>query len=220
MDKKDEMFRKALEGKKIPILVLDNKWHRLFTGAAVTAEIKNLEARLNELLKRQAKVNSESKDIRKIKKKLMDEIVIIADSLLKDPDSKKLSKDMEEHKRLVEECNEKLDDYEEEMLELPREIDKTNKKLMTASMDICYKKIQENAKEINAIGDWITQVRRELKKKIIRKQEKEAENNNLYSYMHDIFGADVIELFDIKYDLNSYKEKPEKENVKKDAPES
>lgn len=220
MDKKDEAFKMALEGKKIPILILDNKWHMLFSGDAVTAEIKSLETRLNELLKRQGKVNTESKDVYKIKKKLMDEIVIIANSLLKDPDSKKLSKDMEEHKRLVEECNEKLEDYEEEMLELPREIDKTNKQLMILSMDICYKKLQENAKEIGAIGDWINQVRRELKKKVIRKQEKEAENNNLYSYMHDIFGADVIDLFDIKYDLDSYREKPEKENGKKDAPES
>ena len=25
-------------------------------------------------------------------------------------------------------------------------------------------------------------------------------NHQLYSYMHDIFGADVIEIFDMKYD--------------------
>lgn len=220
MDKKDEKFWAALEGKKLPILVLDNKWHQLFPGIEPTSEIGILEGRLNELLKRQGKLNTESKDIRKLKKKLMDEIVIIADGLQKNPDSRKLSKEMEEHKRLVEECNEKLDNYVDEMIELPREINITNRKLLLVSMDMCYKKIQTNAKEIASIGDWISRVRRELKKKVIRKGEKEAENNKLYSYMHDILGADVIELFDIKYNVNIQREKPEKGKEKSDAPES
>ena len=220
MDKKDEIFEAELQGRKIPILVLDNKWHQLFPETEATSEIKDLEVRLNELLKRQGKLNTESKDIRKLKKKLMDEIVLIADGLMKTPDSRKLSKDMDDHKRLVEECNEKLDGYVDEMLELPREIDKTNRKLMLISMDICYKKIQQNMKEITSIGSWISQVRRELKKKVIRKQEKEEENYKLYSNLHDIFGADVMELFDKKYNVSSQMEKPEKVNEKKDAPES
>ena len=29
--------------------------------------------------------------------------------------------------------------------------------------------------------------------------EKEMMNHQLYSYMHDIFGAEVIEIFDMKY---------------------
>ena len=113
---------------------------------------------------------------------------------------------MDVHKRLIEDCNEKLDDYEEEMLELPREIDRTNKKLMLATMETCYKKLQENTKELNTINEWISNIRRELKKKMVRKQEKEAQNNELYSYMHDIFGADVIEIFDMKYNPDRYSE--------------
>ena len=31
------------------------------------------------------------------------------------------------------------------------------------------------------------------------KQQKELWNDELYSYMHDIFGPDVIEMFDLKY---------------------
>lgn len=220
MDKNGETFEAALHGKKIPILVLDNKWHQLFPEAEAASEIKDLEIRLNELLKRQGKLNTESKDIHKLKKKLMEEIVLIADGLVKTPDSRKLSRDMDEHKRLVEECNEKLDGYVDELLELPKEIDETNRKLMLASVDICYKKIQQNTKEIASIAGWITQVRRELKKKVIRKQEKEDENNKLYSRLHDIFGADVMEVFDKKYGVSIKKEKPEKENGEKDAPES
>lgn len=199
MSDKDEVFKEALEGKKIPILTLDNKWHRLFTHIEPAPKISELENELNELIKRQGKVNTESRDIKKIKKNLMNEVMVIADGLAQSPENKKLHKNMEEHKRLIEECNEKLEAYEEEMLELPREIDRTNKKLMLMTMEICYKKLQENAKELDAINEWLRKVRRELKKKMVRKQEKEEFGSELYSYMHDIFGADVIEIFDMKY---------------------
>ncbi len=39
----------------------------------------------------------------------------------------------------------------------------------------------------------------EIKKKLIRKGESEKTVFDLYSYMHDIFGAEVIEIFDMKY---------------------
>ncbi|MCH5254138.1 MAG: hypothetical protein J1F41_04375 [Lachnospiraceae bacterium] len=228
MSNKDEEFKNALAGKTIPILTLDNKWHKLLGQTEKTSEINRLESKMNELIKRQGKLNTESKDIKKIKKKLMQEVMIIADRLLQDPDNKKMGKDREEHKRLLEECNEKLDAYEEEMLELPREIDRINRELMFASMKIFYKKIQDNAKELNEINDWIKKVRRELKKKMVRKEEKEAANHKMYSYMHDIFGADVIEVFDRKYNPDNLKKEENNENEKKieenkvdhDAPES
>lgn len=208
MTNKDENFKTALSDKKIPILTLDNKWHKLFTQTEITPSIKNLEKELTDMVKRQGKLNTESKDIKKIKKKLMDEIVLIADGLVKDPDNSKLLRDMTEHKRLVKECNEKIDSYEEELVQLPRKMDKVNRELMLRSMDVCYKKIQENTKEIDALDEWIQQTRRELKKKAVRKQEKEDLNNQLYAYMHDIFGADVIELFDMKFQPEKAPQKP------------
>ena len=121
MARTDEVFKEALIGKKIPILTLDNKWHKLFTQSEFTPELKGLEKALNDLLKRQAKLNSETKEIKKLKKKLMDEVVILADEMGERP-SKKQDKDMADHKRLIEECNEKMDAYEEELVELPRQI--------------------------------------------------------------------------------------------------
>ena len=67
------------------------------------------------------------------------------------------------------------------------------------------------------------QTRRELKKKLVRKQEKEDVNNGLYAYMHDIFGADVIELFDMQYQAQeaARRQKQEKRTRKNDhAPKS
>lgn len=195
----DEKFKAALVGKKIPILTLDNKWHRLFTQSEFTPELKSMEKNLNDLLKRQAKVNTESKELRKLKKKLMDEVVILADAM-KDHPTRKQDKEMSEHKRLIEECSEKMDGCEEELVELPRQINQLNNQLMLITMDVCYRKLKQNTKELSEIEEWIGGIRRELKKKVVRKQEKEAVINKLYGYMHDIFGAEVIELFDMEYD--------------------
>ncbi|MGN1170946.1 MAG: hypothetical protein ACI4SZ_04765, partial [Lachnospiraceae bacterium] len=74
---KEEKYKSALIGKKIPVLTLDNKWHRLFTQAESTKEIADLTEQLNDLLCRQGKVNSGIKDRKKLKKKLMDEIVAL-----------------------------------------------------------------------------------------------------------------------------------------------
>ena len=81
MGKTDEAFRSALSEKKIPILTLDNKWHQLFTQQECTDEIRDMECELNGLLKRQGKVNEKKREIRKLKKKLMDEIVLLADEM-------------------------------------------------------------------------------------------------------------------------------------------
>ena len=216
MAKTDDTFKQALIGRKIPILTLDNKWHKLFTQAEYSSEIKHTEKELNELLKRQGKVNTESKEIKKLKKKLMDEVVLLADEMGEHP-TKKQDKDMADHKRLINECNEKMDAYEEEMVELPRQISQLNNKLMLITMEVCYKKLQENTKELEEIEAWIGEIRRELKKKVVRKQEKEAMNHRLYSYMHDIFGADVIELFDMKYNPEEKYQKKDKEQEQEKA---
>lgn len=198
MGRKDAEYEHVLQNKKIPLLTLDNKWHMLFGTADTTVTIKRLEEQLNKLLKRQGKLNTETKDIRRLKKKLMDEIVPTVDELGQRYDAA-LEKKLDDNRRLINDCNEKLASYKDELLELPREIEEVNYRLMLATMDVCYEKLKENTAEIEEIGEWITKIRVELKKKVVRKQEKEQQNQDLYYYMHAIFGAEVINIFDMKY---------------------
>lgn len=202
MSRTDDVFKPALSDKKIPLLTLDNKWHQLFTQAQPDKRLKRLEDELNELIKRQGKANTEIKEIRKLKKKLMEGIMdnAVEASVENDPMAQKRT---DESKRLINECNEKMQAYKDELLELPEKIDKVNYKLMLATMEICYDRLKENEKEIEETSKWIARVRVELKKRLIRKQEKEIMNQELYSYMHDIFGADVIEIFDMKYQVET-----------------
>ena len=194
---RQEMFRAALQGKKIPILTLDNKWYRLL-DEGTRASVKEVEERLNNLLKRQGKLNTETEDIKKLKKKLIGEIVPLVSEADESGDIS-LEKKIDQNKRLVEECNQRLEDYKDELRELPREIDRANFQLMMTTMDYCYDIIQGNSEEIEKIDAWVKEIRIELKKRLVRKQEMEQQNFEIYSYMHDIFGADVIDVFDMQY---------------------
>lgn len=209
MPQSDDKYRKAMEGKEIPLLPLDHKWHQLFTQTEPTAAILRLEEQLNQLIKRQGKLNTEIKEIHLLKKKLMDQILVVVDELDQGVNSKVNNKKIDADKRLVQECNEKLNAYKKEIEELPPKIELLNHRLMLATMEICYSRIKENTEDIESITKWIHMVRVELKKNVIRKQEKEIANKNLYSYMHDIFGADVLEIFDMKY--NPMEEKGQKD---------
>lgn len=205
---KDEQFKKAISQKSIPVLILDPKWHKLFGKTGSTDEIKRLEQQLQELLKRQGKLTNQNRDLKKIKNNLMDEIVSNMEGTEHNSDTKS-EKKLSENKRLINEANEKLEANEEELMELPRQIDSINKELMIATMELCYEKLQENTSEIEKIAEWIREVRVKLKKNIIKKQEKEINNAELYAYMHDILGHDLMEIFDMKYEptLPSLKKK-------------
>lgn len=198
MSRIDEVFKPALLGKKIPILTLDNKWHQLFTQASPDRQLLKLEEELKELLKKRSKASDEIKKIKKLKKTLMDGIVNNAGMAVSGSD-KLAEKKQEESKRLISECNEKLAEYEDELMDIPEQINRVNRELMLKTMEVCYEAIRQNKHVIVENGRWIKKTREELRERIIEKEEKEEQNHALYSYMHDIFGADVIDIFDMQY---------------------
>ena len=196
----DELvFKAALKSVKVPVLVLDQKWHRLFAISGKPESVKEKEVELNELLQLQGKLNQEIKDLKAVKNKLMQGIVSNMDGA----DSAEASghaKALDDNKRLIEETNERLAADEDQLLDIPRQIKEVNEELMMLTMTFCYEKLRINSNEISEISEWITNVRVELKKNIIKKQNREINNKEIYSYMHDIFGKDVINLFDVKYE--------------------
>lgn len=204
LGKKEEVFSRALEGKRIPVLTLDSKWYRLLDELGRKAVREN-ENRLNELLRAQGKVNSQIKDLKKVKKRLMDEIVPLVDEAGEHPE---LEQRISKNKEMIEECNQKMDELKDSLLDYPMDIQRVNRELMLETMAYCYESIQENTAGIQEIEKWVTDIRIELKKQLIRKQEMEQKNHEIYSYMQDIFGADVLDLFDMTYNPQEKHPKP------------
>ena len=203
MARDDNVYMSALEGKSIPILTLDDKWHQLFTQTEMTPEIESLSDELNALVDRDGKIRTETKKIKKLKKTLLSEIVPLRDKANKSGgNNAAIEKEISERTRLINECNEKLDSHNDELLDLSRQIYDVDYKLMIETMKACYDTLHNNTEYIKGLDEWITKVRVELKKNVIHLQEAEMENYNLYSYMHQIFGPEVIDLFDMKYDPN------------------
>lgn len=219
-DNKNNKYEVALEGIQVPNVLLDPKWHQLFDGRKKPQKVKELETKLNELMKRQGKLNNELKDLRKLKGKLMDEIVDHMDIVQKNPDNKQVKKKMDGNQQMIKEINEKIDEEEEELMDLPRQIRENNQELMIESMISCYSFMHKNSDDIFAIDEWVNKVRAELKKNLVIKQEREAKNLQIYKYMHNIIGAQVLDVFDVKY-LKGWQppeetEKPKEKEEKKE----
>ena len=65
--KSEEDFKKALIGKKVPLLVLDQKWHRLFAIHGKTDQIREIETQLDRYLAEQGQCNNDLEDLKKLK---------------------------------------------------------------------------------------------------------------------------------------------------------
>lgn len=198
--KNTDEFRKALEHKKLPLLVLDQKWHRLFAIHGKTDEIRNAETELNNLLARQGKLNSDLKDYKKVKNQLMDEIVQNMEG--SDGNASDKEKVRDKDKRMIDELNERIDAAEAELLELPQKMKQVNENLMILSMEYFYAKIKINTQESKEIEEWINQVRIDLKKNIIKKQNRDINNREIYAYLHDICGPQVLDMFDVEMEAS------------------
>lgn len=199
MEEENNKYFESLKGTALPIIVLDNKWHKLFEGRKKPGNVKKLEQELNDLLKQQGKCNTDRKDLKKLKTRLMDEIMENMEKSQNNPKDKKVAKKMEDNQRLIKEINEKMDECEEQLAQLPGKIRDTNVELMVVSMEACYRFLHKNGEDIYAIDEWIKNVRNELNKNILIKQEREAKNLQIYTYMYHILGPQILDLFDMKY---------------------
>ena len=183
-----------LKKKNIPIINVDERWLRLFPDNEKTPAIKRLEKELKELLKRQGKVNTELKDIRIVREQLTQSVLNSAEDI-SIPEAKRLKKQAASQ-RLIIESRKKLEQLEKEQRELPGLIQDANNALIFESVRVCYDKIDKNKSDIDRLTQWIDETRIKLKERILIKQDKETKNQEIYTYLHAMLGAKVMEAFD------------------------
>lgn len=191
-----EEVKKNIAYKQLPIATLDERWYRLFPEENKTPEIKSLEVKLNDLIKRQGKITTDLKALRKIKKDLMQGIINNADN--DDISESKRMKVMAKNQKLILEAKDEIRKLEQEELDIPEKIRDANIELIIQGIEVSYNRIHTNYKEIQILGNRINELRTELKEKVVIKQEKEIQNTEIYSYMHNLLGPDMIEIFDKK----------------------
>lgn len=188
-------FKSIVKNKKLPILTIDARWHDLFPEDAKTPEIKELEQRVNQHLKRQGKLVNDIKDMKKLKNSLIKDIMVNMD-IGTDLVGKAKEKKLDQNKQLIKELNDKIEAAMDELADIPYQIREANEELMVKSIHIFYDSYRMNKEELIKVADWINSIREELKHKLLEKQDLETKNTLIYSYMHDIIGAELMELFD------------------------
>lgn len=195
----DTELRRIIHNSKIPILTLDGRWHELFPEYRKTARIKELEQRINDFLKRQGKLTDDRKEMKKLKQRLMEEIIfnITEENSEK---SRLKHKKQEKSQQLILEINEKLEESEKELNTIPEHIKRTNEELLLESLRIWNAEMDANHEEIENINAWVLEAREKLKENILRKQDMEARNAAMYSYMHNLLGAKLMEQVDRRRD--------------------
>ena len=181
-----ELLKNSDVFKNIPILTLDERWYHLINEKNKTDEIAYWEKQVNELLKKQGRINNDIKDIKKLKKQLINDVV---ENMEDDDSSRQKQKRMSQNQRLIQESNDKIASLEDELLEVPRELARANEKLLTETLKACYDRMNANTEDIEVLDKWINATRVKLKKNILIKQDKETVNN-MYSLIHDIIGPE------------------------------
>lgn len=193
----DVNFRDAFKNKSIPILTLDNRWHELFPDYKKTATIKSLENKINHLLKSQGKMIHDIKDMRTLKSSLMKDIVVNMES--EDTAAGRVkTRKVERSQKMIVDINNRIKQAEDDLVEIPYKIKSINEDLLEEGMRLSYERLKYNKEETDKITLWVDRIREELKEKILIKQDMEMNNNLIYSYMHDLLGAEVMEYFDVK----------------------
>lgn len=200
--RRDSDIKKIVKNKKLPILTLDARWHELFPDELKSFRIKDLEQKVNQLLKNQGKMVNDIKDMKKLKKSLVSDIVVNMD-IKNDLLGKSKERKLEQNKKFINELNDKIDKASDRLSELPYKIREANEELLSESIKDCYERIHINQEELKNITEWIQRTREELKQKILAKHDMETANTLMYSYMHDILGSEVIEVFDVSHNLKS-----------------
>lgn len=192
----EQQIKQVVNMNKVPILTLDNRWHMLFPEERKTDNIRRLEAQVNALLKKQGKLVQDAKHLKKLKRNFMLKIVNNMEESGSEKSEIRRIRKLESSQKYIKEINEKLKTSDDELEAIPGEIRQANGELLKASFEICYAELNQNKKIIEEMDQWIKVTRDALKDKIIAKQELVEHNTNIYSYMHDILGAEMMEALD------------------------
>lgn len=184
----EDSLTQKLKQRQVPVLILDTRWHALFPQERKPAVIRKKEEELNNLLKEQGKLVNECKDLKRVKKKLMDDVVANMGNMTE--------KQSSDNSRLIQETGERLEQDSRRLMEIPFQIKRTNQELLLLGMKICYERMSGRREELEALEQEVNAMREILKSKVAYKTQLEEEIDKTYNFIHNLLGPEVVELFD------------------------
>jgi chromosome segregation ATPase len=189
---------RTLRKNDISLLILDERWNKLFVNAPKTPSIERSEQKLKELLKEEARLITEQKEIAAAKKTHMDRIIRLTPQVFEMGDVA-AKKEMKESEREIKRINNRAKHIEELLDEMPDRKRKVNLELLEKTVNVVYYKIGSARKRVKELEKLIEETRSKLKEYIDEKETLSQDNTDIYSYFHDLLGGEEIEKLDREF---------------------
>lgn len=190
--------RKVLRKNDISLLILDERWNKLFENTQKTPQIAACEEKLKELIKEEARLLAESKEIAIGKKKHMDAIIKLTPAVFEKNDTA-AKKEMEASEKEIKRINDRAKKIEDELDALPDKKKETNLELLEHTVNVVYFKIRSSSKRVEELEKLIEETREKLKQFIDEKEALAQDDSDIYSYFHDLLGGEELEKLDKEF---------------------
>ena len=189
---------KVLFKNDISLLILDERWNNLFIDKTKTPEIGECENGIKELLKEQARLIAEVKEINITKKENMDSILKLTTEAY-DNNNEDAKLQMQQCEKTVVSINARLKQIEARLDEIPKEIRQLNLKLLELTVNIVYYSMRANQVRVAELDKQIEEEREKLKSLIDERGSLTQNDTDTYSYFHDLIGGDELQKLDDIY---------------------
>lgn len=197
MAKEINLDEKIIKKNKIPILIKDGQWRKLFNEKP-TKNIKRLSHELEKLINEEKKTIKKLKEVSKEKKILMNKVLKLSDEANSNNSTAALD-ELENTKDKILDVNDKIDELQFRLEMLPKEIYDTNLELLKETVAISYEDITEGRDRVSYLDKEIVKMRKILGKMWEEKFTKEKRLNDLYLYLHGTLGHEETDKLDRKF---------------------
>ncbi len=189
---------KTLRKNDISLLILDERWNKLFNSTPKTPAIERSEEKLRELLKEEARLNTEQKNIAAVKKQHMDKIIKLTPDVF-DKNDAEAQKEMQASEHEIKRINDRAKQIAEQLGEMPDRLKQANLELLELTVNIVYFKIRASKKRVDELEKLIEETREKLKGYIEERESLSQDDADIYSYFHDLLGGEELEKLDREY---------------------
>jgi hypothetical protein len=189
---------RTLRKNDISLLILDERWNKLFANTPKSPSIERSEQKLKELLKEEARLIAEQKEIAAAKKAHMDRIIKLTPKVFEEGDET-AKKEMQDSEREIKRINSRAQRIEELLEEMPDRKKKSNLELLEKTVNIVYYKIGSARKRVKELEKLIEETRLKLKEYIDEKETLSQDDTDIYSYFHDLLGGEELEKLDKEF---------------------
>lgn len=192
-----ETLKMSLYTKELPVVILDNSWHKIKKLIA-DKEFLSSEEKLMALLKERGELTNKIKSLLKRKTSLLNKILDISNKLNNSGNSNNpiLEQEITKSRNLLLQVNDLLEKCNTDSARVEKEFLECNFTLVEDTVAKSYVIMKDYIENISQLDEEIEEHKKLVSVKSEEKRKLEVKQQELYNYLHKIVGRDNIEKLD------------------------